>query len=95
MSPIAVSFGVALIAAIAGVSAAWITSRSSSKVTAQSSASSTLDKAYEQRILFRDEQIVDLTNELAGLRAQVKTLTDEVQRLTALVVKLGGVPHAK
>lgn len=102
MSPSAVALLVAAIAAIGIVTSAWITSRGSSKVTAQSSATATLDKAYEQRIIFRDEQISDLTGELVEIRnqltaaaAQIEKLTGEVQRLTKLVVTLGGVPHAE
>jgi hypothetical protein len=108
VSPAVVALLVAAIAALGGVGAAWINSRTSTKANVQSAIAKTLDEVWNQRVLLRDEQIEDLRAELADQAAahtkqiaeqgakhtlQIADLTAEVQRLTAKIVELGGVPN--
>lgn len=99
MSPSAVALLVALFAAVGAIGAALITSRNSMRETAQSAVTKTLDEVWKQRVTFRDEQIESLRSELGELRAESEAasaaLTKEIQRLSALVISLGGSPHDK
>lgn len=96
MSPAVIALLVAGVSAFGAMGAAWVVARSSTKQTAQSAVTKTLDEVWRQRVIFRDEQIESLRVELRELRktseAANKKLSQEVQRLTELVIALGGSP---
>lgn len=89
----------AALALVGVVYTATVTTRGSTRVASEASAERTLDKVFEQRLLFRDEQIAELREELVQQAAahtqQIDRLSAEVRRLTQLVLELGGDPHGQ
>lgn len=104
MSPAVVALLVAAIAAVGGVAASFVNSRATTRTTVQAAVTKTLEQVWEQRVVFRDEQIAELRSELveqaeesnqllAAASARIEQLSAEVARLSALVLELESERH--